>query len=589
MDIQTLCVIEPLSCWTLSSPISTNANTVGGDTPFLWMRLVVPPEPSGKLFGFAEFIQAFALLVLIYTVSGVRYQFRIATAPLKIWPMTFGVSAFIGVTALCTDLWFAQRFPLPAFLATQAYWQFALGLMFLAMALIWLWFAYVRPPIFSKNNSHSFTRAVYRYVSQGVEEDLPSIAAELERSAYSIVKFAFEYSRSPSLIRVTGKHSRKLTPSYARDLLLIIGNRRFSKYVALYAPNTAIAFFRAVAELKAYEIPMGQFAAALSTEALVNKDSLLYHEDAGFFSGYFGYVRPLTSSLYGNFPFIEALAANGNSPLDVDLDVRWDFDGPQLEAYCRAVLTTFKGALAEGEFYNNSYALNRAFGIVESGCRDMYKLDEKIDPKERSDIHSRVRAVIKFINDAMDAMEKNGVKRTILRRHDEPYKWHNEYYDRVAALIFEVVGHASTVKTREFEGWTLQFSEVWASLFGFRQNKTRKIVMFKVRRLIFEEVKSMEKWPNYKNARYLGFCLNVLGLKIGPSRNRTDYDYALRKAIIGWTQKNFLKVVQTYPTVADAAMLGTITFDPTSNQIVKTYRKGLNDVVPTDTLKLSVS
>jgi hypothetical protein len=70
----------------------------------------------------------------------------------------------------------------------------------------------------------------------------------------------------------------------------------------------------------------GTFVGIRSTKIL-NKDTLLYHEDAGHFSGYFGYTRPFTNTIYGDFEFVEALATNGNCPLDVDLDVRWKFDG----------------------------------------------------------------------------------------------------------------------------------------------------------------------------------------------------------------------------------------------------------------------
>src|ERR1700720_3667494 len=67
---------------------------------FLGLCFVVPPESKGGIFGFAEFVQAFALLVLIFTVSGVRYQFRVATAPIRLWLLTYWGSGSIGVLAL---------------------------------------------------------------------------------------------------------------------------------------------------------------------------------------------------------------------------------------------------------------------------------------------------------------------------------------------------------------------------------------------------------------------------------------------------------------------------------------------------------
>jgi hypothetical protein len=54
------------------------------------------------------------------------------------------------------------------------------------------------------------------------------------------------------------------------------------------SPGTAIEFFKAMSELEKYQIPIGQFASNVSTEALLNKDSIIYHEAEGYISGFFG-------------------------------------------------------------------------------------------------------------------------------------------------------------------------------------------------------------------------------------------------------------------------------------------------------------
>jgi hypothetical protein len=410
----------------------------------LGVCFIVPPESDGGIFGFAEFVQAFALLVLIFTVSGMRYQFRVDTAPIRLWLLTYWSSGAIGALTLLSDLWFAQRYPLPSFLSSQAYWQFTFGLLFLSLALIWLWYAYVRPPKFGRANAYRFTGAVYHYVMQGNDSDLSIVADELGRSANSIIAMA-SAAFDPNHPRRRRAHvvGKPGAEECACDLLLIIGNRRFCRHVASNAPNTAIALFRAVAKTKQFHVPMSQFSAALATEAILNKDSLLYHEDAGYVSGYFGYARPFTNTVFGNFEFVEALATNGSSPLDIDLDVRWKFDGQQLEAYRRALLTTFKAALAHGgAFHQHSYSLERAFGIIQHGCFDLYKLNDPLSPQEKSEIHDRLHAVVGFINDAIAAVEKSGVQTIKLRRHGDAYKWQwEDYHDKIAQLIFKVIGH----------------------------------------------------------------------------------------------------------------------------------------------------
>jgi hypothetical protein len=216
----------------------------------------------------------------------------------------------------------------------------------------------------------------------------------------------------------------------------------------------------------------------------------------------------------------------------------------------------------------------------------LYKLSDPLSPQERSDIHNRLRAAIGFINDAIDAMEKAGVQKTRLRRHDEPYKWHDDYYDRIAQLIFELIGHAVALKTKEFEGWSVQYSSIWSRLSNFDQSKTRKLVLFKVRRLLYEEIKGVETHPNFLNAKYLGYCLNVLGVKEGKRSDFRRDDYPLRKVSISIARKNYLALVQRMPKVAAAVLLGTISFDKDTKQLVKTYSEGLSLVAPTDTLDL---
>lgn len=549
--------------------------------------LVTPNLGSGgKIFSFAEFVQAFALLVLIYTVSDVRYRFRVATAPVPIWGVTFWLSAAIGAGTLVSDFWFTQRYPLPWFLAGQSYWQFSFGILFLIMVLIWLWFAFVRPPIFGRHNALRFTRALYTYLLQGAEEDLPVIAAELRRSAKAIVHHvnASPYQGSPARQR-----NRSLIASNcARDVLLLIANRKFCRHIVASSPGTAIAFFSAMSELRKYRIPIGTFASNVSTEALLNTDSILYHEDEGYYSGFFGYVRPFTNALYGDFHLVEALT-EGKSPLDIDIDARWGLDGKQLEAYVRAALTTFESALKEGQFHNHSYALFRAFKAIGHATNDLYKLDkdpEGPDTPEKTDTHARLRAVVNFIDGAIDVLDRYGVQRPVYRRHNEQHRWHKDYYDHLADLMFQVIGNASSIKTKEFVNWSVQYGSVWSQFFSLHESATRRIVLLKLRRLLYDEVLHLERAPNFKSAAVLGFLLNVLGVEVGRMRDHRVEEYPLRKAVISWARRKYLWLVQRQHKVAAAAILGTISFDSEHNQLVKTYIEGLNLVAPTDRLDL---
>ena len=81
-------------------------------------------------------------------------------------------------------------------------------------------------------------------------------------------------------------------------------------------------------------------------------------------------------------------------------------------------------------------------------------------------------------------------------------------------------------------------------------------MQFKLRRLLYDEVLQMDKLvPNFKGARILGVCLNVMGLEIGKGSFAREHR-ALHRVILAWTQRNYLRVRRDFPKVAKAC-LGT--------------------------------
>ena len=119
-----------------------------------------------------------------------------------------------------------------------------------------------------------------------------------------------------------------------------------------------------------------------------------------------------------------------------------------------------------------------------------------------------------------------------------------------------------------------------------RETQSRKIVQFKLHRLLFDEIRRLETFPNYKSAKILGFCLNVMGLKVGDKKGYGSQQYALRKAVLNWTRKNYLKLVAAQPEVADAVCMGRITFDAESSRLIATYFRGLDLEEPKEYLDL---
>lgn len=545
----------------------------------------VATKSDANIFGFAVFVQAFALLVVIYTVSDVRYRFRVVTAPIPIWQITFWSSAAIGIGALVTDFWFAENYLLPRVVSSQPVWQALFGAMFLILVLIWIWYAFIFPPVFGTRNAKKYLHELYRYILRGSASELPAISAELGRSAEAIVTHAREMpfvgddtaSRPPK---------RPSAAEYAHDLMLLIGNRKLCRSVVAESPGTAIAIFDAMSRQRKYRLPLGQFASNVSTEALLNKDSALFHEDAGYYSGLIGYIKPFSTALYGDFDVVEGLAEQ-NSPLDLRLDLRFSWDATQVEAYSRAILLTFNSYVSGRHWGHHSFALTRAFSDIQSASSGLYRLNGTDSLQYLTDEYARLRAVVDFIKDAVEILNKQRSQfRTTLRHRGERQVFTEDMYDRIANFMFEVIFDASTVRSPIETCWSIQHNAVWSELFSFHDGAAWKIVRFKLRRLLYDEVVRLGDMPNYKSARILGLCLNVFGLQVG---NRTDYrrnEYALRRAVLNWTKKNYLSIKDQLPDVASACLAGSITFDEESHRLVKTYMKGLSREAPKEYLDL---
>ena len=97
-----------------------------------------------------------------------------------------------------------------------------------------------------------------------------------------------------------------------------------------------------------------------------------------------------------------------------------------------------------------------------------------------------------------------------------------------------------------------------------------KVVKFKFRRLIYNEISGMKRFPNFKGARILRFCLNVMGFTVSPESYFQDTK-ALHKAVLSWTNKNYAWLYSYNPRVGEACLPDDITFDMENLKLVKTY------------------
>jgi hypothetical protein len=352
----------------------------------------------------------------------------------------------------------------------------------------------------------------------------------------------------------------------ANDLLLLIGDKRFCRAIVESSPGTVLAVFHEVAETKKYGVQIETFARNVVNAALTNENSFLYHEAEGYESGLIGYHKPLSQAMFSNYEMVEKIG----TLLDPDIDEKYKWDATQWKAYCRVVLITFEDYVKKGYTSQHSYVLYGAKSNIEHAVYDLYKIDKMPSGAWDTDVFKRLGVVVDFIKKAIEVLNSKGMPQHVqLRIRDK--RQFGTFYDHLSDMIFEVIFSASQVESPTDLCWAVQHNSAWSEFFNFDKGKeaAMKVLQFKVRRLIYNEVADMGRFPNFKGASILSFCLNVMGLSFKKEKYYRDSN-ALHKAILSWTKKNFVWLHSYNPRVAEACLIGGITYEQERLRLVKT-------------------
>lgn len=540
-------------------------------THCIWELCFIPlPKDGQKFFGFAEFLAALALMVLAWTIADVRYRFRVRTAPIPLQRITFWVVAAIGILTLLTDLWRAGGWLVPrGGLLTPALWQAILGSMVFLTFIAWVWFAFIRPSIFGPWNAKWYGGELYRAILRGAPIELSEIADELGRSAEALVKYSWQSHERPENFPTADSPKQPSRTVVARHnaeaILHLIADRQFCKHIVGTASSTIQAFVDEVARQKRYRIPLGVFAKNITTEAIANRDSFIYREVSGYYTGYLGHHKPLTKALYGNYSLVDSL----DKVFDVDYRERGKWTPEQWEAFCRIVLMTFKSYVESGYTWNHSTVLFRAFGDIEDSVGDLQNLKESDPDWWKRDSVRNLKTVVRFATDAAEILDSHKGDEVPVKLRRKPEDFQMDVYDLVAKLMYEMIDRASYVTASKWMCWSIQHNDVWSDFFGRlgHEGKASKIIRHKLRRLIYADIKRMSNFPNFQGARILGLVLNISGLGV-DSNSRSSI--ALQKAAINWTKRHYATMAQASPKVAQACLVEGITYDVKAAQLVRT-------------------
>ncbi|MDD0929637.1 hypothetical protein C5H23_05675 [Xylella fastidiosa] len=533
----------------------------------------IPLDGSGQtFFGFSQFLTGLALMVLAWTIADVRYRFRIQVAPLPLLGMSFYVVAAIGLLTLLTDLWRAEQWLVPrGILLTPAVWQALLGGTFLLTILTWAWLGFIRPPTYGQYNAKRFGQTLYRIILNGSPTELAVIADELAHSLQALVQYATDKRREESDQREHEAEQQKNPPQverYANFILRLIADKRLCRAIVAESPRTSLILFQAIAKTRKYGIEIESFARNIFHEALDNKDSFLYHEADGYQSGLIGYHKPLTQAMFGNYEMVATI----RTLLDPD---RSNWDAAQWEIYCRVVLLTFRSYFRQA-CPGYGFVLSCAMIYITAAASDLSTLNELTNPDD-SDVLRRLDVVIQFIKEAVTILDQEGVPEHVCicvrAGYDSPRAI---FCDRIANMIYTVISLASEVRLPQLE-WKIQHNSVWSNLFhyGAFKRPAGQVVTFKLRRLLYNQIADMQRFPNVERSKILRFCLNVLALAVirgnDYKSDRRFHYRVLHKAVLAWTKKHFVWLHSHHPRLAESCLGNHITYDAEHLRLAYTH------------------
>lgn len=517
-----------------------------------------------------------ALVVIAYTTADVRYRFRVAIAPGNLLGITFGVCLTVGVATLLTDLWVAQQWwVLRVEFLNTSLWQAVLATLLLGTFMWWMSVAFVWPPKFGRRNSLRFAQVLARYVQRGNPEELRVIVAELERSADDLIQIATTGAEARAL-----GEKRVLNPgSTAHDTLLLLGDRRITRYIVAAAPQTAQALFLAMAKSQKYDLPVAQMCMGITAEAVAQRDSFLYHESHGHQSGLLGYLKPVSQAIYGNFALVEGLHG---SPLDVPVEAfKWDSE--QWTAFGRAFTLTIASYAKTGR-QSHSTALASAFHNIKyaySGLRSKTEQESITD----SGAFRNLKSVLHFVDAGVAELDRASYEPPwpIRHRRESPGF---DLCEQFASLLYDICLRVSPIKSANWDVWHLQYGVVWSACFGFHRRDSRvwRIIQHKLRRMLYDEILTLSAVPHYQNAPLLGYCLCMVNLRPVTRKGTHRAEAPLAAAIHRWTVCNYGKLRISHPHIAAEVLGGRISFDPEAHAIVKTFDRGLDVEAPKESL-----
>ncbi|WCF27543.1 hypothetical protein [Xylella fastidiosa] len=214
-------------------------------------------------------------------------------------------------------------------------------------------------------------------------------------------------------------------------------------------------------------------------------------------------------------------------------------------------------------------------GEITIAASDLCTLNERSSAGD-SDVLRRLALVIQFIKDAVRILDQEGVPDHVhirVRVGDDSLP---VLYGYIVTMIDTVISYTLKVSSPKLVR-DIQYKSVWTKLFYHStfNGPAGQVVAFKLRRRLYNQIAGirideMGCLRNFRGAKILRFCLNVLGLVVDQN-NDTKHRRALHKAVLAWTKKHFVWLHSHHPRLAESCLGNHITYDAEHLRLAYTH------------------
>ena len=457
--------------------------------------------------------------------------------------------------------------------------NFMIAAVIAVLVLYWMKISFIWPPRFTRYTAPKFFQEAFLYITNGSREELLVLARAL------MVEFPrlIFYSSIRISTRFDDEEQSKLTEAekYAHDLFLLLSNPRFCDVVAEEIPTFPAHLVEEMVHLERFDAPAHLVIRRIVISLLSKPNSALFVENEWLGRGYTDEVNPITQSIFRNWHRLEVYEGGFESPLNLSYPYARNWDTDTWRVYFGLAIEYIRGLTSSAQRFQNAGGIDHVLKTTEKAFEqigDQNKYENAFDPQNP---FWHVREANDFLNELIKAFDGAG-EHVYFSRRDEDF-FGNDLSSKIAKLLHQVVYYASAVNTKEFRMWEIQHNLVWSPIerSDVRDTEIMKMVRRKLRRMIWSEVKEMDHFPNYQGARYVRFCLNVLGFydeKVHRRDGLGKDSWALAKVVSDWVAKNYQVIVETHPPVAEAMLPANIEYDAAKQILIRTKDDTLTGV-----------